>query len=250
MDDEELSFAALREAPQVWSERPDGVVLEGVVGPRAYGLAWEGSGEGRLGIFLAPSEEFLGLDDVSEEVKNPWSDEVLHEVGKFCRLALKLNPAVTEVLWLEDYRVLTHVGLELIGLRDAFLSAPYCKSAFLGYATSQLGKLKDRGDGSFSSDLRSQTAKHARNLARLLVSGYGLWATGRLQVRLENPQWFHAFGERVADGDLDVAQELLADYETMFAETPTVLPAEPDRWAVDAWLKSTRRGSLIGVKAS
>jgi len=188
MDDDDLSFADLREMPQVWSDRPDGVVLEGVVGSQAYGLAREDSDEDRIGIFLAPSEEFLG--------------------------------------------------------------AAYCRNAYLGYATSQFGKLKDRGDGSFSSDLRTRTAKHARHLARLLVSGYGLWSTGYLQVRLENPQWFHEFGDRVADGDLDVAQELLTRYEGLFAETPTVLPAEPDRAMIDAWLKSTRRGALAGVKSS
>lgn len=250
MDDDDLSFADLREMPQVWSDRPDGVVLEGVVGSQAYGLAREDSDEDRIGIFLAPSEEFLGLDAVGETVKNPWSDEVLHEAGKFCRLALKVNPTVTELLWLDEHLVRTDVGYQLITLRSAFLSAAYCRNAYLGYATSQFGKLKDRGDGSFSSDLRTRTAKHARHLARLLVSGYGLWSTGYLQVRLENPQWFHEFGDRVADGDLDVAQELLTRYETMFAETPTVLPAEPDRRMIDAWLKSTRRGTLVGVKSA
>lgn len=248
MDDDELSFADLHELPQVWTDRPEGVLLEGVVGSRAYGLAWEGSDTDRLGVFQAPTEEFLGLDDVGETAKNPWADEVLHELGKFCRLALRSNPTVTELLWLEDYLVTTPAGQELIALRSSLLSAPYCRNAFFGYAVSQFGKLKDRGDGSFSADLRARTAKHSRHLARLLVSGYGLWATGYLQVRLTNPDWFHDFGEQVADGDLGVAQELLGRYETMFDETRTVLPPEPDRKLVDDWLKETRRAALTAVK--
>jgi hypothetical protein len=241
-----MDFSDLRDdaGPQPWPDRPEGVILEGVVGSRAYGLAWEGSDEDRLGVFLAPSDEFFGLDDVAETVKNPWSDEVLHELGKFCRLALKVNPTVTELLWLEEYPVLTMLGQELIELRSAFLSASYCRNAYLGYATSQFAKLKDRGDGSFSSDLRSRTAKHARHLARLLTCGFGLWSTGRLQVRLDAPQWYHDFGDKVADGDLQAAEDLLAKYEQMFDETSTILPAEPERERVDAWLRSARIRAL------
>lgn len=233
-----------------WTERPHHVVLEGVVGSRAYGLAWEGSDTDKLGVFLAPSDEFFGLDDVGETVKNPWSDEVLHELGKMSRLLLKVNPTVTELLWLSEYTILTDIGRELINLRSSFLSASYCRNAYLGYSSSQFAKLKDRGDGSFSSDLRNRTAKHARHLARLCVSGFGLWSTGYLKVRVDDPDWFHEFGEQVADGDLQVAEDLLANYETMFAETPTVLPAEPARDRVDSWLRATRTSALDTVKSN
>lgn len=241
-----MDFSDLRAdgASQPWTDRPADVELEGVVGSRAYGLAGEDSDEDRLGVFLAPSDEFFGLDDVAQTVKNPWSDEVLHELGKFCRLALKVNPTVTELLWLDEYVVQTPVGAELIGLRRAFLSWSYCRNAYLGYAASQFAKLKDRGDGSFSADLRNRTAKHARHLARLLVSGYGLWSTGRLQVRLDTPQWFHEFGDRVAGGDLQAAEDLLGNYETMFNETRPALPAEPDRDRVDSWLRDVRVRAL------
>jgi len=241
-----MDFSDLRDggAPSSWQDRPDGVILEGVVGSRAYGLEKEGSDTDRKGVFLAPSDEFFGLDPVAETVKNPWSDEELHELGKFCRLALKVNPTITEILWLGEYEVQTVLGQELVELRSAFLSAAYCRNAYFGYARSQFDKLDDRGDGTFSADLRPRTAKHARHLARLLVSGFGLWATGELQVRVDAPQWFHDFGDKVADGDLQVAEDLLAKYEQMFADTPTVLPAEPDRDRVDAWLRSARARAL------
>lgn len=245
-----MDFADLTEpVTTVWGDRPRGVVLEGVVGSRAYGLAGEFSDEDRLGVFIAPSDEFFGLDEVEQTAKNPWSDEVLHELGKMCRLLLKVNPTVTEALWLEhdSYVALTEIGVQLVKMRWAFLSAPYCRNAYLGYASSQFAKLKDRGDGSFSADLRSRTAKHARHLARLLVSGYGLWSTGYLQVRLDDPQWFLDFGEQVAAGDLEAAEDLLGNYESMFNETPTVLPEQPDRGMVDDWLKAVRTQVLLGV---
>jgi hypothetical protein len=161
---------------------------------------------------------------------------------------LKVNPTVTEALWLDEYSILTEVGHELVDLRSAFLSAPYCRSAFFGYAKSQFAELKDRGDGTFSSDLRNRTAKHSRHLARLLISGFGLWSTGHLQVRLDAPEWVHDFGERVADGDLTAAEDLLAKYEAMFDNTPTVLPQRPDRDKVDSWLRTTRTCALSTVK--
>lgn len=243
-----MDFSDLRDdaEPQPWPDRPEGVILEGVVGSRAYGLDHEGSDEDRLGVFLAPSVDLFGLDDITETMKNPWADEVLHELGKFCRLALKVNPTVTEVLWLEPHGYLTRsrLGDELVWMREAFLSAPYCRNAYLGYAASQFAKLKDRGDGSFSCELRSRTAKHARHLARLLTSGYGLWSTGRLRVRLDSPQWYQEFGEQVAGGDLAAAEELLTTYERMFDDTATVLPAEPARDRVDAWLRDSRARSM------
>lgn len=246
-----MDFADLIDpVPTVWGERPHSIVLEGIVGSRAYGLATDASDEDRLGVFIADSADFFGLDDVEETAKNPCSDEVLHELGKMCRLLLKVNPTVTEALWLDPdaYVELTDIGRELIGLRRSFLSAPYCRNAYLGYAGTQFAKLKSRGDGSFSSDLRNRTAKHARHLARLLVSGYGLWSVGRLQVSVDDPQWFLDFGDRVADGDVQAAEDLLGNYEALFDETPTMLPPHPDRDKIDDWLKGVRIRGLTTRK--
>jgi len=243
-----MDFADLKERQsKPWTERPEGVVLEAVLGSRAYGLDHEESDEDRLGVFLAPSDAFFALDDVRETAKNPWADEVLHELGKMCRLLLKVNPSVTEMLWVTDHEICTPVGQELIELRSAFLSAPYCRSAFLGYATSQLGKLKARLGDPLPADLHQSTAKNARHLARLLVSGFGLWSTGHLRVRLDDPQWFLDFGEQVAGGDLLAAEDLIGNYEQLFTDTPTVLPPQPDRERIDAWLRATRQRALTGA---
>lgn len=242
-----MDFSDLRpdQGPRQWSERPDGVLLEGAVGNRAYGLPGTEPAEVRLGVFLAPSDEFFGLDDVAETVKNPWSDEVLHELGRFCRLALKTNPVATELLWLDSYLVQSQLGIELVELRHHFLSAAYCRNAYLDYAGTQFFRLKDRGSDAFSVELRDRTSEHARGLARLLVSGYGLWSTGRLQVCREDSQQLVDFGEQVANGDLRAAEELLAKYTTMFETTSTALPAEPDRETIDRWLRGARQRSLL-----
>lgn len=223
-------------------EIPGTVLLSGIVGSQAYGLAMPGSDVDRLGIYALPTAAFHGLRAVQNSVvlTEP-SDHTFHEAAKFCRLVLNGNPTVNELLWLPDdlYEVQHDLGLELIELRGAFLSAPRVRDAYLGYAKEQFDRLVKR-DGSFGSDLRKRTAKHARHLLRLMIQGYGLYATGKLQIRLGNPDEVRAFGEAVAE-DWTAAQPVLEDYETRFRLTRSVLPAEPDAARVEEWLLKVRR---------
>lgn len=221
-------------------ERPASIILSGIVGSTAYGLAGPNSDTDRLGVFMATTESFLGLDEPAEtwtaDQDDP--DSTLHELGKLCRLALKANPTVSELLWLptELYEVTTTIGAQLIALREKFLSANYVRSAYLGYARSQFDRMA-----------RGRAEKNARHTARLLHQGFVLWCTGRIPVRLDNPQWYLDFGSRVAAGAVDEARQLVAEYTARFDDTPTVLPAEPDRDAIDSWLKSTRLSLLYAA---
>jgi uncharacterized protein len=230
------SFTDLQIAdPPCWTTRPSGIVLEAVVGSRVFGLSTENSDTDRRGIFLAPSEEFFGLDDVQETADNPYTDEVLHELGRFVRQALKANPGMIDLLWLPEYEICTEVGLGLINLRQALLGAARVRSSYLGSADSLLHDVQRGGP---------RTAKTARHLARLLITGYGLWYSGELTVQLPDPEFVHDFGERVALGDVERAEQMVAQYQELFAETPTALADQPDRERVDAWLKETRRRAL------
>jgi hypothetical protein len=218
------------------------ILLSGVVGSTAYGLAREGSDVDRLGLFATPTEELLGLRTPKESHVTTAPDRTLHEAAKWCRLALGGNPTVMELVWLPDelYEVRTPLGDELIGIRGSLLGARRVRDAYLGYATQQFRRLLARGDGSFSADTRKRTAKHARHLKRLCEQGYELYRTGALTVRVEDPEAYHRFGEQVA-ADPDAATPLLSRFETAFAKTPSVLPEQPDEAAVEAWLRRVRR---------
>lgn len=223
------------------------VLLSGIVGSTAYGLAGPDSDVDRLGIYAAPMFTILGLRTPEQSIVQTGPDITLHEVGKFCHLALNCNPTVMELLWLPDelYEKRTVFGEELIRRRYAFLSAQRVRAAYLGYATQQFTRLSKRGDGSFSADLRKRTAKHARHLARLLHQGSYLWHTGHLEIRLEHPQMFIDFGEQVAAGDLTVATKLIGQTEDFFDGSPTVLPKEPDRRGIDDWVAGMRFRSYM-----
>ncbi|MBG0851148.1 nucleotidyltransferase domain-containing protein [Streptomyces spinoverrucosus] len=218
------------------------ILLSGVVGSTAYGLAREGSDVDRLGLFAAPTEALHGLHGPKESHVTTAPDRTLHEAAKWCRLALGGNPTVTELVWLPEelYEVRTPLGDELIGIRSSFLSARRVRDAYLGYATQQFRKLVGRGDGSFSADTRRRTAKHARHLKRLCTQGYELYTTGRLTIRVDDPGSYHAFGEQVA-ADPSAALPLLRHFEAAFDETRGALPEQPDERAAEAWLRRVRQ---------
>ncbi len=223
------------------------VLLSGIVGSTAYGLAGTDSDVDRLGVFAAPTLAFHGLRPPTETHVTTGPDVTMHEAAKAVRLMLKANPTVLEILWLPTvlYEVRTPLGEELIGIRSKLLAARRVRTAFCGYAVSQFRRLEDRGDGSFSADTRRRTAKHARHLLRLTEQGVHLYETGELNVRLADPQRFHDFGEQVASGELDTARKVLADAENRLDRARTPLPAEPDEAAAEGWLLDVR-ATLLG----
>ena len=166
----------------------------------------------------------------------------LHEVGKAARLILAGNPTAAELLWLPDdlYETRTPLGDEAIGLRGAFLSAKRTRDAYLGYATQQFRKLMAQDDGRVPTRTAARAAKHARHLMRLVEQGFELYTTGLLRIRLDEPDRYREFGERVAV-DPRAAVPFMADAQARFDAARSVLPAEPDFAAVEDWLLRVRR---------
>lgn len=217
------------------------ILLRGVVGSTAYGLAGPDSDVDRLGLFAYDTIDLLGLNEPQASIVSHEPDITLHEAAKYAKLAMACNPTVLELMWLEDYEVVNPLGAELIDIRSAFLSRKRVRDAYLGYATQQFRRLEMRQDGSFSADTRKRTAKHARHLMRLCHQGLVLYATGRLVIKLEDPEGFRRFGDDVADGDTALGAAMLRSYEERFNAMTSVLPDEPQKNPVEAWLKQVRR---------
>lgn len=215
------------------------ILLEGVVGSTAYGLAGPDSDVDRLGIFAYDTVRLFRLDPPRESIVTTKPDSTLQEAAKAARLLLKSNPTMLEILFLPDYEIRKPLGAELIAIRSAFPTASLVKAAYCGYATAQCRKLLNRGDGSFSADTRKRTAKHARHLMRLAHQGLDLYRSGTLQVQVDDPQAYLDFGEQVAK-DPEAARAFMAETEARFAEARTVLPDEPRTGVVQAWLNRVR----------
>lgn len=221
-------------------------LLTGIVGSVAYGLDTPDSDIDTLSVAAAPTEEFHGLwaptgRAATRAATGP--DAVTHEVGKFVSLCLSCNPTVNELLWLDAYEEWTPLGLELRQLRTRLLSARGVRNAYLGYATSQFKRLRDRGT-SFSSETRSRTEKHARHLLRLVLSGAELYHTGHLTIRVEDRGRIMDFGRRVASdpvAGLDLAERTIAFHAAAMDSSISPLPYEPDRDAANQYLLRVRR---------
>ena len=79
------------------------LLLLGVTGSTAYGLAHEGSDVDRQGVYCVPTETVLGLSFNANKASHVFTDPddvQLHEIAKFVGLVLKGNPTVTELLFL------------------------------------------------------------------------------------------------------------------------------------------------------
>jgi uncharacterized protein len=219
---------------------PSNIILEGVAGSQAYGLATPTSDEDIKGIFVAPTDEILGLDKPKDTYDHTAPDYCYYEVEKFMRLALKCNPTVLEMLWLADYSKLTMFGRMLVSNRHLFLSESGVREAFGGYAYSQIVRLKKRtneGKDGFGRGLRYE--KHVRHCFRLMREAKQLLETGTMDIRYHDP------AERAELFELGLAP--LEEVEARYAEAgfeldfiESVLPAKPDRDAVNTMLLTFR----------
>lgn len=220
-------------------------IIQGIVGSTAYGLATPSSDVDRMGVFIAPTSQIVSFHPPTQSVVTNKPDVTRHEVGKFLSLVLRCNPSVSELLWLGDeadsYEELDAPwGYDLIYMRRDFLSATLVKNAYLGYATQQFKKLLARGDGIFGSDLAKRTQKHARHLRRLVEQGYDLYTTGRLSVKVADPEAIHEFGRQV-EADPEVSVAYMADAEEKFRRAKTALPMRPREERVEKWLIHVRK---------
>lgn len=204
------------------------ILLQGTVGSTAYGLNGPDSDIDTLAMGTYQTQEFFKLAAPKESMVTHSPDMTIHEAGKYCRLALKCNPTVTELMWLDDYDIVTYWGAELIDIRNTFLSEKYVREAYLGYAKSQLTRLQDRD--------HKRATKHAMHMARLTNQGYELYTTGKVTIKVQDPQWYHNFKLLDRSDWIDWFNK----EEAKFRAAKCVLPAEADTDPAEQWLLDLR----------
>lgn len=225
------------------------IVLDGVVGSQAYGLATASSDVDILGIYLSNAVDFLGLNppndknstfhNVSDE-----TDYTYHELTKFCKKALSGNPTLLEFLFLEEYETRSTIGDELLSIRKAFLSEKV-RDSFCGYAKGQALDLERRekeGKEGFASDLRKRREKHARHCFRLLLQGKKALETGSLIVKLSDEEKEYVLNVSTLETSL-LLNWFNREYEKV-KNVKSVLPTEPDYDTVNRFLLKTRLAQL------
>lgn len=218
------------------------IILQGVTGSKAYGLDTPQSDTDKKAVYVAPSMDLVSLHPPKDTFDYHNPDLVIHELGKFVNLALACNPTILEMLYLDNYEVLTVEGASLVNARNRFLSKKVSKT-YGGYAIAQVKRLEKRGD-SFSSDTKNRYSKHARHCFRLLLQGKELLETGCLKVRVspETREELFAVGQLPPE---QLVEKFEAEYAA-FQEVAerSVLPEQPDTETVNGLLRRIRMANL------
>lgn len=214
--------------------KPENIILECIVGSHMYGLETEDSDIDVKGIFVLPNDDFLGLKEPSLVKDHTDPDWAYFEIKKFMNLALKMNPTIIELLWSNDYMILTPVGKMLVDNREIFLSQ-IARKTYYGYAKSQL----ERNYRNASNIGEYRLGKHARHIFRLLMQGKELLETGKLRVKVtpEEREYIFSFMNMSTDELYEAFERKKKEFDSI----TSILPEEPNYEKANELCKEIRK---------
>jgi hypothetical protein len=123
-----------------WDALAPNIVIDTLVGSRAWGVADETSDTDRRGVFVLPMQWTIGLVDPPLDLVSADGSQTYWEIAKAIRQALRADPNTLEMLF-ADPVVVHRLGEPLVANRDCFLSHEIY-GAFGRYALSQLDRLE------------------------------------------------------------------------------------------------------------
>lgn len=126
---------------EAWDALRPCVVLDAVVGSRAWGLADASSDEDRRGVFALPFPWTQGLVAAPEDLVSADGSATYWATGKAVRQALRADPNTLEMLFLPGVMPLDPIGEWMLEARDAFVSTEIY-GTFGRYALGQLRRLE------------------------------------------------------------------------------------------------------------
>lgn len=220
----------------------ESIMLEGIVGSRAYGLDHPDSDTDKLGIWVAPLQQVVGLDLYNETTVTRDPDSTYHELKKFLILALKGNPTVLELLYLDSYTWMTDIGRNLVSSRDAFLSKGAIYESYRGYARSEFVKIQRKLDQLPDENLEKKLKKRAAHVLRLYLYGMQLLEEGEMSLDLSDARDDIFYAADLAVTDPKTFAKLILKWDLLLAETYQMssLPDNPNRQLVNNFLIQTR----------
>lgn len=216
---------------------PGNVLLSGTVDNNMYGLLGVEPQILRIGVFAAPTQDLHTMNGPLSFVDT--DNGQFFEAARFCRIAVQGDLGFTTFLHLPAYDCVTELGQELLDIRHRLLSAKSVRSETIEEASDCIEDMDVRL-GDFSPEAKQRTSDAAQHLLRILWQGFHLYSTGYFPMRVDEPKRFLAFGQRVANGMIDDARQVIAEYSFKFSVTPSALREDADLEAVDRWLRFVR----------
>lgn len=218
---------------------PGKILFAKIAGSHSHNTAVPTSDIDALGVYVAPTDLVLGMDPPPETITNSTNDFTVHEVAKFCRLLIKGNPNIVEMLFTEKMCKYEPAWMELYNQRRRFLSARAVEQ-YIGYLLAQLHKLS------------TKTYLHTAGGKYNTKFGYHLVRLGYDGLRMskgEGPVVWKEDEERevlmkIRTGE--TSEEEVARLGNQFvreidALKPWKLPEEGDKILLNDWLVSLRK---------
>lgn len=217
-----------------------------VHGSRAYGTHRPDSDYDEKGIAVIKDRRYYFGFERFEQKDSGWNDgndRVIYDLRKFFRLALKCNPNIVEVLFVDSGQILTitESGKMLLAEREMFLSKMAAKT-FGGFAIAQLKRMQHKEKAG-----KGINWKHAYHLIRLLRMGQEILLEGKVIVKrpdaadlleIRDGKW--EYKEVVRQGE-----ELLIKLNE--AEKKSALPDGPDIKKAEKLMMEIYRRELFGT---
>lgn len=207
----QLRFAMRREA--MWVALQPCVVLDTVVGSRAWGLADAGSDTDRRGVFVAPLSWTTGLAPPPGELVSVCGSSTYWEIGKLVAQALRADPNTLETLFVDGAAPTDDMGRWLLDERECFVSQAIYGS-FARYALSQITTLRKALRLAEHQDivlgwLRDDPSQSLDSVSTRLVDAAGVEAPtaadATLVAKTYIKQLYHSLHDRGLLGTADLA---------------------------------------------
>lgn len=234
-------------------------ILRTEVGSGVHGMAIAGTDDhDEMGIYVETPEQVVGLAPASHHWvwrTQPMGarshhgdvDLTLYALRKVMRLLLEGNPTVLILLYAQGDAVMacTPMGEELRALAPKIVSQ-VAGRRFLGYLDAQRGRMV--GDGHRARvpnrpeliERYGYDTKFASHALRLGRQGVELMTTGHLTLPLRRVDLEPCLAVKSGSVGFETALAWIDDTRAELVEVleagSSVLPAEPDRAAVNAWM--------------
>jgi predicted nucleotidyltransferase len=231
-----VAYEKFRE--DIQDQVPGKVLLTKVWGSHSHGTELPESDIDFLAVYKWSLRNALSMHPPTETVDHKGPDWQAHEIGKFCQLLLKGNPATIECLFTDLWCDWNPELLGLMEIRNEFINATSLKQ-YLGYARGQLQRLQagvklHTGGGKYSE-------KWAYHLIRVLLDGKRI-AHGDPPVVTKYGHELDLLmsirrGEWLPDRITDYAVFVESEIDAM---KPWSIPEAADERKLNEWLYSAR----------